>query len=60
MPTTNFGTNAYQNMADGVAGLYMFGHGASLIDPYAALELFHGRFSAADRHLGRQQPLLAL
>jgi ABC-type transport system substrate-binding protein len=42
----NFGTNAYQNMADGAAGLYMFGHGASLIDPYAALELFHGRFSA--------------
>lgn len=42
----NFATNAYQNMADGAAGLYMFGHGASLIDPYAAFELFHGRFSA--------------
>ena len=41
----NFGTNAYQNMADGVDGLYMFGHGASLKDPYAALELYHGRFS---------------
>ena len=41
----NFGTNAYQNMADGAPGLYMFGHGASLKDPYAALELFHGRFS---------------
>ena len=39
----NFGTDAYQNMADGKAGLYMFGHGASLLDPYAALELFHGR-----------------
>ena len=25
----NFGTDAYQNMADGKAGLYMFGHGAS-------------------------------
>jgi ABC-type transport system substrate-binding protein len=24
----------------------MFGHGASLKDPYAAFELFHGRFSA--------------
>ena len=23
----------------------MFGHGASLQDPYAALELFHGKFS---------------
>ena len=43
----NFGTNAYQNMADGAPGLYMFGHGASLKDPYAALELFHGRFSEA-------------
>src|SRR5262245_11826186 len=43
----NFGTDAYQNMADGKEGLYMFGHGASLLDPYAALELFHGRYSAA-------------
>jgi peptide/nickel transport system substrate-binding protein len=43
----NFGTNAYQNMADGAPGLYMFGHGASLKDPYAAFELFHGRFSEA-------------
>lgn len=42
---TNFGTDAYQNMADGKPGLYMFGHGASTVDPYAALELFHGRFS---------------
>jgi ABC-type transport system substrate-binding protein len=43
----NFGTDAYQNMADGVPGLYMFGHGASTKDPYAAFELFHGRFSAS-------------
>lgn len=43
----NFGTDAYQNMADGAPGLYMFGHGASLKDPYAAFELFHGRFSDA-------------
>ena len=42
----NFGADSYQNMADGVAGLYMFGHGASLIDPYAALELYHSRYSA--------------
>jgi peptide/nickel transport system substrate-binding protein len=41
----NFGTDAYQQMADGAPGLYMFGHGASLKDPYAAFELFHGRFS---------------
>jgi ABC-type transport system substrate-binding protein len=41
----NFGTDAYQKMADGAPGAYMFGHGASLVDPYAALELFHGRFS---------------
>jgi ABC-type transport system substrate-binding protein len=44
--SVDFSANAYQNMADGAAGLYMFGHGASLIDPYAAFELFHGRFSA--------------
>ncbi len=43
----NFGTDAYQNMADGKPGLYMFGHGASTVDPYAALELFHSRFSAS-------------
>lgn len=43
----NFGTDAFQNMADGAPGLYMFGHGASLKDPYAAFELFHGRFSEA-------------
>jgi peptide/nickel transport system substrate-binding protein len=41
----NFGTDAFQNMADGKPGLYMFGHGASLIDPYAAFELFHSRYS---------------
>ena len=44
--SVNFGTDAYQNMADGVPGMYMFGHGASLQDPYAAFELFHGRYSA--------------
>jgi peptide/nickel transport system substrate-binding protein len=43
----NFGTDAYQNMADGKPGAYMFGHGASLKDPYAAFELFHSRYSAA-------------
>lgn len=43
----NFGADAYQQMAEGAPGAYMFGHGASLKDPYAALELFHGRFSAA-------------
>lgn len=45
--STDFGTEAYNNMANGTPGLYMFGHGASLKDPYAALELFHGRFSAS-------------
>ena len=43
----NFGSDAYQNMADGKEGLYMFGHGASLGDPEAALQLFHSRYSAA-------------
>jgi peptide/nickel transport system substrate-binding protein len=44
--SVNFGTDAYQNMADGKAGLYMYGHGASLIDPYAVFELYNGKFSA--------------
>ena len=43
----NFGADAYQNMADGKEGLYMFGHGASLGDPEAALQLYQGRYSAA-------------
>jgi peptide/nickel transport system substrate-binding protein len=43
----NFGTDAQQNMNDGVAGLYMFGHGASLQDPDAALELYDGKYSAS-------------
>ncbi|MBX0331553.1 ABC transporter substrate-binding protein, partial [Oscillochloris sp. ZM17-4] len=41
----NFGTDAYQNMADGKPGMYMFGHGASLVDPYAALDLYSSRFA---------------
>jgi ABC-type transport system substrate-binding protein len=45
--SVNFGPDSYQNMADGKPGFYMFGHGASLKDPYAALELFHSRYSAA-------------
>ena len=36
----NFGNDSYQNMADGKPGLYMFGHGASLKDPYAVIELY--------------------
>jgi len=44
--SVNFGNDAFQNMVDGKAGLYMWGHGASLKDPYAALELYHGKFSA--------------
>jgi len=45
--SVNFGNDAMQNMLDGKAGLYMWGHGASLRDPYAALELFHGKYSAS-------------
>ena len=39
----NFGTDAYNNMADGKPGLYMFGHGASTVDPYAVLDLYSSR-----------------
>jgi peptide/nickel transport system substrate-binding protein len=41
----NFGTDSFQQMVDGAPGFYLFGHVASLLDPYAAFELFHGRFS---------------
>jgi len=43
----NFGTDAYNNMADGKAGMYMFGHGASTVDPYEALNLYNSLYSAA-------------
>lgn len=43
--SVNFGDDSYQQMADGAPGLYMFGHGASLADPYEALNLFHGKYS---------------
>jgi ABC-type transport system substrate-binding protein len=36
----DFGPEAYNDMAAGKPGLYMFGHGASLKDPYAVLFLF--------------------
>jgi peptide/nickel transport system substrate-binding protein len=42
----NFGTDAQQNMNDGVPGLYLVGHGASLIDPFDTLELYDGKYSA--------------
>ncbi|MFN8482421.1 MAG: ABC transporter substrate-binding protein [Anaerolineae bacterium] len=43
----NFGTDAYQNMADGKPGFYMFGHGASTVDPYAAFNLYHSKFASS-------------
>ncbi|MBA3944187.1 MAG: protein kinase [Herpetosiphonaceae bacterium] len=44
--SVNFGTDASQNMADGKPGFYLFGHGASTVDPYAAFELYASRFNA--------------
>ena len=41
--TINFGSDAYNNMADGKPGMYMFGHGASTVDPYAVLDLYSSR-----------------
>jgi ABC-type transport system substrate-binding protein len=43
----DFSTDAYTHMANGDPGFYMFGHGASLVDPSAAFDLFHSRYSAA-------------
>jgi peptide/nickel transport system substrate-binding protein len=40
-----FGVDASQHMLDGQPGLYLYGHGASLTDPYATLEMYHSRYS---------------
>lgn len=40
-----FGADAYQHMLDGQPGLYLYGHGASLTDPYATLDMYHSRYS---------------
>jgi len=44
--SANFGNDAYSNMAAGKPGLYMFGHGASTIDPFAVLFLYDTKNSA--------------
>ncbi|MCL5996690.1 MAG: ABC transporter substrate-binding protein [Chloroflexi bacterium] len=49
----NFGNDAGQNMTDGKPGLYMYGHGGSVIDPYTTLEFFHSRYS---RPVGEAAP----
>jgi peptide/nickel transport system substrate-binding protein len=43
--STYFGADAYQHMLDGRPGLYLYGHGASLTDPYATLDMYHSRYS---------------
>ncbi len=40
-----FGVDSVQRMTFGKPGLYLFGHGASLTDPYATLEMYHSRHS---------------
>ena len=44
--SVNFGNDAQTNMNNGAPGLYLFGHGASTVDPYAALALYRGSDSA--------------
>lgn len=41
----NFGPDAITKMGSGAPGLYLFGHGASTVDPYAAMNLFNGIYS---------------
>lgn len=41
------GPDVYSRMTAGAEGLYLFGHGASLVDPYAVLEMFHSRHRPA-------------
>lgn len=43
--STYFGADAYQHMRDGQPGLYLYGHGASLTDPYATLAMYHSHHS---------------
>jgi ABC-type transport system substrate-binding protein len=43
--STYFGVDAYQHMVDGQPGLYLYGHGASLTDPYATLDMYHSHNS---------------
>jgi peptide/nickel transport system substrate-binding protein len=43
--STYFGADAYQHMVDGQPGLYLYGHGASLTDPYATLDMYHSHNS---------------
>ena len=43
--SVNFGADVYDQMTEGGPGLYIFGHGASIVDPYATLELYHSRNS---------------
>lgn len=42
------GPDVYSRMAAGAEGLYLYGHGASLVDPYAVFEMFHSRHTPAD------------
>lgn len=37
------GSDVYSRMAAGADGLFLYGHGASLVDPYAVFEMFHSR-----------------
>ncbi|MEP7356000.1 MAG: ABC transporter substrate-binding protein [Anaerolineales bacterium] len=41
------GQDVNSRMVAGAAGLYLFGHGASLVDPYAVFDLFHSRHNPA-------------
>lgn len=40
-----FGVDAHDKMVNGSPGLYLWGHGASIRDPYATFELYHSRHS---------------
>lgn len=43
--STYFGSDVFDRLSKGEPGLYLFGHGASLKDPFATFELFHSRHS---------------
>jgi len=39
------GPDVNNRLEAGAAGLYLYGHGASLVDPYAAFDIFHSRYT---------------
>jgi ABC-type transport system substrate-binding protein len=51
--SVDFGADAIYGLFEGAPGLYMFGHNASIIDPYETLNMYHGKFTDGWPNLSR-------